>query len=65
MLQILYCCFLQIINKEFDSIPFDGLLELLKESSYFNAGVSDAQDLRLLESLLDVAVNESVLTTNW
>ena len=56
--------FLQIINKEFDSIPFDGLLELLKESSYFNAGVSDAQDLRLLESLLDVAVNESVLTTN-
>ena len=35
--------FLEVINKEFDSIPFDGLVELLKESSYFNAGVSDGQ----------------------
>ena len=54
---------LQMINKEFDSVQFPGLTELLEESTYFNI-FQDPQDKALLKALLHNSINEKVLTTN-
>ena len=54
---------MQIINKEFDSIPFAGLVELLENSTYFNV-FEDTQDRTLLLNMLHTCINEKVLTTN-
>ena len=52
-----------MINKEFDSVQFPGLTELLEESTYFNI-FQDPQDKALLKALLHNSINEKVLTTN-
>jgi hypothetical protein len=52
-----------MVNKEFDSVQFPGLTELLEESTYFNI-FQDPQDRALLRALLHNCINEKVLTTN-
>ena len=52
-----------MINKEFDSVQFPGLTQLLEESTYFNI-FQDPQDKALLKALLHNSINEKVLTTN-
>ena len=52
-----------MISKEFDSVQFPGLTELLEESTYFNI-FQDPQDRALLRALLHNCINEKVLTTN-
>ena len=54
---------MKMINREFDSVQFPGLTELLEESTYFNI-FQDPQDRTLLKTLLHNSVNEKVLTTN-
>ena len=55
--------YLEMINKEFESVQFPGLTELLEESTYFNI-FQDPQDKALLKALLHNSINEKVLTTN-
>ena len=52
-----------MINREFDTVQFPGLTELLQESTYFNI-FQDPQDRTLLKTLLHNSINEKVLTTN-
>jgi hypothetical protein len=60
---ILGVLYLEVICREFDPIPFDGLIDLLGDCGYANA-FKDLHDRRLLASILDNCINEKAVSTN-
>lgn len=55
--------YLEMMSREFDSIPFEGLVDLLGDCAYANS-FSDDHDRELLAYILSNCVNEKAVTTN-
>ncbi len=55
--------FLELISREFDPIPFEGLIDLVGDCGYANSFM-DSHDRHLLAVILDNCINEKAVTTN-
>ena len=55
--------FLELMSREFDPIPYEGLVDLVGDSAYSNLFL-DTHDRGLLGYILDTCINEKAVTTN-
>ena len=55
--------YLEMMSREFDTINFEGLCELLGHCGYANLFM-DTHDRALLETILDCCINEKAVSTN-
>lgn len=55
--------FLEMMSHEFDSINFEGLLELLGDCAYLNK-FTDSHDRALLWTIMKNCINENAVTSN-
>lgn len=55
--------FLEMIAREFDSINYEGLIELLSDCAYVNS-FTDLHDRALLNTILNNCINEKAVTSN-
>ena len=55
--------YLEMMSREFDTINFEGLCELLGHCAYANSFM-DVHDRTLLETILDGCINEKAVSTN-
>ncbi len=55
--------FLELISREFDPIPFEGLIDLIGDCGYANHFMT-AHDRELLAVVLDDCINEKAVSTN-
>ena len=54
---------MEMMSREFDSINFEGLIELLGHCTYTNSFM-DMHDRTLLETLLNNCINEKAVSSN-
>ena len=54
---------MECLSREFDPIPYDGLVDLLGDSAYSNLFM-DTHDRGLLGYILKTCINENAVTTN-
>ena len=55
--------YMEMMSREFDSINFEGLIELLGHCAYTNSFM-DLHDRALLETLLNNCINEKAVSSN-
>ena len=55
--------YMEMMSREFDSINFEGLVELLGHCAYTNCFM-DVHDRALLETLLKNCINEKAVSSN-